>query len=139
MVAQVTTEVVTEGPSSLVLRVGLLSDGTGELVNFPFWTSAASTPPLPPSSVHYVIRQIWYGLAGFDAVLSQDVITPVPIWTLVRNMGVYQDFRFFGGFRLNKTIPPFDSSGGLLLSTNNFGLQPGSFGHFILDLQKQNT
>ena len=137
--AQVTTEVVTEGPSSLVLRVNLLSDGTGELVNYPFLTSAGANLPLPPTSVHFVIRQIWYGFSWFDVVLSQDVVAPVPFWTLARGSGNYFDFRYFGGIRLNKTVPPFDSTGNILLSTNNFGGSAGNVGHMIVDFQKMNT
>ena len=135
--ALVTTIKVTESDAALVLRVNLLSDGSGELTNYPFLRPSELLPARPNNRATFRIMQVWYGLVWFDVTIGAGTLQPVPIWTLARDADSYTDFRFFGGmFDQNVYVrPPNDDNGVLTLTTNGFTPE-GSQGSIVLALRK---
>lgn len=135
--ASVTTIKVVESDATLVLRVNLLSDGSGELVNYPFLYPSELVPARKNNRATFRIMQAWYGLVWFDVTIGAGTLQPVPIWTLARDSDSHTDFRSFGGL-LDQNVyvkPPNDDSGVLTLTTNGFG-QVGSQGSIVLALRK---
>ena len=138
--AQVTTVKVTESDSSLVLRVNLLSDGSGELVNFPFLSPSDLNPPRPPNAPTFRIMELWYGAVWFDFTLLAGTLSPVVLWTVARDCDSHNCFEEFGGI-LDQNVyasPPVVDDGALLISTNGFA-QAGSQGTIVLRLRKTNA
>lgn len=137
--AQVTTIKVVEGEAWMTLRVNLLSDGSGELVNYPILTPQECIPYMAAGKPTFRIMQAWYAMVWFDFTISAGTLVPVPLWTFARDCDSHIDFRSFGGiFDQNVyTSPPTDDSGTLVISTNGF-TQAGSQGTLVLSIGKRN-
>ncbi len=138
--AQITTVKVAEADSTLVLRVNMVSDGSGELINYPFLYPSNLVPPRPNSNPTFRILQIWYSLVWYDVTFSAGTLSPVTLWTLARDCDSHTDFRSFGGL-LDQNVyqqPPVDDNGALLISTNGFNVA-GSQGTIVLSLGKTNA
>lgn len=137
---QVTTLKVVEGESTVVVRVNLLSDGSGELINVPFFSPSDLVPPRPNNRPTFRIDQIWYAMVWFDVTISVDALQPVPLWTLAKDCDSHIDFRSFGGLIDPNAYlsPPSLDSGVLLLSTNNF-TAVGSQGTLVIAMTKLNA
>lgn len=135
--ASVTTIKVVESEAALVIRVNLLSDGSGELTNYPFLRPSDLLPPRPNNRAMFRIMQVWYGLVWFDVTIGAGTLQPVPIWTLARDSDSHTDFRSFGGvWDQNVYVtPPNDDNGVLTLTTNGF-TPVGSQGSIVLSLRK---
>ena len=136
---QITTIKVAEGESSLIIRVNLLSDGSGELVNVPFLSPSDFVPSRANNRPAFRIMQMWYGAVWFDFTLSVNSTFPVPLWTVARDCDSHIDFRSFGGLLDQNVyaVPPAVDDGVLLLSTNGFA-PAGSQGTVVLQLTKTN-
>lgn len=137
--AQVTTIKVAEGSSNIVIRVNLLSDGSGELVNVPILAPLDLSPSRPNNRPAFNIRQAWYAMVWFDFTLSAGTLFPATLWTFARDCDSHIDFRSFGGL-VDQNVyitPPPDDNGILTITTNGFG-QLGSQGTLVLDIQKTN-
>ena len=136
---QITTIKVAEGDSSLVLRVNLLSDGSGELLNVPFLSPSDLVPSRANNRPAFRIMQMWYGTVWFDFAISVNSAFPVPLWTVARDCDSHIDFRSFGGLLDQNVyaVPPAVNDGTLMLSTDGF--EPvGSQGSIVLQLTKTN-
>lgn len=136
---QVTTFKVVEGESTVVVRVNFLSDGSGDLINVPFFSPSDLNPPRPNTRPTFRIDQMWYGFAWFDVTISVGTLAPVPLWTIAKDCDSHIDFRSFGGL-IDQNVysqPPSDDSGILVVSTNNFA-PVGSQGTLVLALTKLN-
>lgn len=135
--AQVTVVKVVEGSSNVIIRVNMVSDGSGELVNFPIFSPSDLSPPRANNKPTFNIRQAWYAMVWFDFTLSAGTLSPVTLWTFARDCDSHIDFRSFGGVLDQNVyvIPPSDDSGVLTLTTNNFA-PLGSQGTLVLELQK---
>ena len=135
--AQVTTVKVVEGESYLTVRLNLLSDGSGELVNFPFLYPSDLVPALPNNAPTFRILELWYGTVWFDFTLSVGTLQPAVLWTVARDCDSHNSFRCFGGIPDQNVYaaPPVDDNGALLISTNGF-TQAGSQGTIVLSLGK---
>ena len=137
--AQVTTVKVVEGNAHLVIRFNFLSDGTGELVNYPLLAPSELFPPRPNNKPAFRIMQAWYGMVWFDMTLQAGTLMPVTLWTLARDCDSHTDFRCFGGILDQNVyaVPSSDDNGILTVTTNGF--QPlGSAGTLVLELRKTN-
>lgn len=126
-----------DGPKNAILQVYLESDGVqSELSNFvlidptvDFADSATSAP----NTIKLAVRQVWYNLSWFDALLSfENTPANIPSWVLPRDSANYADFRYFGGL---KDMSNLDGTGRLLLSTSGF--QPaGMIGSLVIEVAK---
>ncbi len=137
--SQVVVRKVTEGSSHLVLRVDLLSDGTGELRNYVILSPSDLNPPKPNDIPAFRIMQMWYGCVWFDFTLKAGTVAPAALWTVARDRDSHVDFRSFGGL-VDPNVynsPPSDDSGVLTLSTNGF-LAAESAGSIVIELRKTN-
>ena len=137
--AQVTVRKVVEGQSHLVLRVDLLSDGTGELANYVILSPSDLNPSMPNSIPAFRLMQAWYGMVWFDVTIGVGTVLPAPLWTLARDCDSHVDFRSFGGLidpNVYNVQPP-DDNGKLTFSTNGFAVV-GSAGSIVLELRKTN-
>lgn len=136
---QVVVTKVTEAVSHLVIRVDMLSDGSGELQNYVFLSPSDCNPPKPNNKPGFRIMQAWYAFVWFDVALSAGTLQPSPLWTLPRDHGPHVDFRSFGGIIDSNVYasPPADDTGKLRITTNGFA-QLGSQGSFVLELRKTN-
>lgn len=137
--AQITTVKVTESEASLVLRVYLQSDGSGELVYAPLLLPSDLNPPRLNNRPAFRIQSLWYGLVWFDVSFFAGTLQPVPLWTLARDCDSHVCFEQFGGLIDQNvyTTPPPDDNGILTISTNGFVL--GSQGSLVLALKKTNA
>lgn len=137
--SQVTITKVVEGSSHLVLRVDLLSDGTGELENYVILSPSDLSPPFPNNVPAFRIMQVWYGLVWFNVTFKAGTIVPSVLWTLARDCDSHTDFRSFGGLidTAVYTNPLEDDNGKLTISTSNFA-PVGSAGSIVLELRKTN-
>src|ERR1035437_9848155 len=118
--AQVTVRKVVEGQSQLVLRVDLLSDGTGELRNYVILSPSDLNPVMPNNIPAFRLTQAWYGMVWFDVTFKAGIVTPSTLWTLARDGANHIDFRSFGGL-IDPAVysnPLPDDSGKLTISTN---------------------
>lgn len=138
--SQITTIKVAEGESTLVLRVNMLSDGSGELINFPFLSPSELVPPRANNRPTFRIMQAWYGCVWFDVTIGAGTLQPKPLWTIARDCDSHIDFRSFGGVLDQNvyTSPPNDDDGVLTLTTNGFATL-GSQGTLVLQLTKTNA
>lgn len=137
--AQVTVIKTVEGPSNIIIRVTMLSDGTGELVNYPILAGADLDPSRLGVRPLFNIRQAWYSMVWFDFTLYAGTTFPAPLWTFARDCDSHIDFRSFGGI-LDPNVylkPPPVDDGVLTISTNNFA-PVGSQGSLVLEIQKTN-
>lgn len=131
---------VSEADQALVLRINMLSDGSGELTNEPILSPSDLVPPRPNNKATFRIQQVWYSLVWFDATFGAGTLQPAVLWTLARDCDSHTDFRSFGGL-LDQGVypaPPGDDNGVLTISTNGFG-QLGSQGTIVLSLIKTNS
>ncbi len=137
--SQVTVTKVVEGASHLVLRVDLVSDGTGELVNRVILTPQDLSPAFPAGTPSFRLMQVWYSLVWFDATFKTGTVTPEILWTLAKDCDSHTDFRSFGGLIDKRALenPVSDDTGYLTISTKNFA-PAGSTGSFVLELRKTN-
>jgi len=136
---QVTVQKIVEGNAHVVVRVDMLADGSGELVDFPILSPADLDPQRKPNAPAFRLMQIWYGLIWFDVVIKSGGITPHTMWTLARDCDSHTDFRSFGGI-LDPGVyetPPHADTGILLLSTNGF-TTAGAQGTLVFELRKTN-
>ena len=135
--AQVTIAKVVESSSSLVLRVDLLSDGTGELKNYVILSPSGLVPPKTNNIPAFRLLQVWYGMVWFDVTIKTGTVTPAVIWTLARDCASHVDFRHFGGLidPVVYTNPLAVDTGILTFSTNGF-LPVGSAGSLVLEIGK---
>lgn len=138
--AQVTTIKVVEGNSAVVFRVNLLSDGSGELLNYPIIRPSDLVPARQNNRPTFRIMQAWYGMVWFDVTINAGTLQPVPLWTFARDCDSHVDFRSFGGLLDQNVyvVPPNDDSGVLTITTNGFSTL-GSQGSIVLSLVKTNT
>jgi len=138
--AQVTTTKIVEGNSSLVLKIDLVSDGSGELINFPILSPSDLSPIKRNNKPTFILNQAWYGLVWFDVLLQSGTLTPTPIWTFARDSSSHIDFRSFGGLpdRNVYIVPPVNDNGILTISTNGF-TKTNYQGTLILELRKTNS
>lgn len=137
--AQVTVIKTVEGPSNIIIRVNMVSDGTGELVNYPILSASDLAPPRNNIRPAFNIMQAWYGMVWFDVTLWAGTLSPVLLWTLPRDHDSHIDFRSFGGI-LDQNVyinPPPVDDGVLSISTNNFA-PVNSTGTLVLQIQKTN-
>jgi len=137
--AQVTVRKVVEGQSHLVLRVDMLSDGTGELADYIILSPMELNPPIPNDVPAFRIMQAWYGLVHFDVTLKAGTIIPSVLWTIAKDCDSHTDFRSFGGL-IDANVynkPPSDDNGKLTISTSGFNVA-GSAGTIVLELRKTN-
>ena len=135
--SQVTTRIVVEGPSHLVLHAFLESNGyDGELDNHVLLSPVDLTPKKTADEPALRIMQVWYSMVWFDVVLKFGGIVPRPVWTLTRDSQNHIDFRAFGGASDYGPLPPSDQNGKLLISTNGFA-PIGSQGSLVLELRKR--
>lgn len=137
--AQVTTQKVVEGSSHLVIRINLLSDGSGELINYPILSPSDLKPPRKNNKPTFRIMQAWYGLVWFDVTVYAGTLVPVTLWTFARDCDSHIDFRSFGGVLDQNvySVPPSDDSGILNITTNGFA-QLNSQGTIVLELRETN-
>lgn len=139
--AQVTVIKAVEGPSTIVIRVNLVSDGSGELVNVPI-LAPLDCVPTPQANVTpaFNIRQAWWGFVWFDVTIFSGTLAPSQIWTFARDTENHIDFRSFRGMLDQNAYitPPVVDNGILNITTNNFGTL-GSQGTLVLELQKLNA
>ena len=136
---QVTVRKVVEGPSHLVIRVNLQSDGTGELLNYVILSPSDLNPPIRDNVPAFRIMQIWAGLVWFDVTLKAGVAVPSTLWTHPRDYDGHVDFRSFGGL-IDEAVysnPLPDDNGKLTLSTSGFN-EVGSRGTLVIELRKTN-
>ena len=136
--SQVTVTKLVEGESMLLVRVDLLSDGSGELVNQVIISPSDLIPARPNNRPTFRIYQLWYGLVWFDAVLGFGTLQPMAVWTIARDCDSHNDFRSFGGILDYATVPPSDENGKLWISTNGFA-PAGSQGTIVIELRKTNA
>lgn len=138
--AQVTIIKVVEGLSNITIRVNLLSNGTGELKNYPILAATDLNPTFPVGVPSFNVRQAWWGFVWFDVALFTGTLQPAAIFTFPRDTNNHVDFRSFGGL-LDQNVytnPLADDNGILNITTNNFGGSPGASGTLILEIQKTN-
>ena len=135
---QVTVTKIVEGESHLVVRLDLLSDGSGELINEVVLSPSDLSPPRLNNRPAFRIMQVWCGMVWFDVSIGFGTLQPQTVWTIARDTDVHVDFRSFGGLLDYATVPPSDENGKLWLSTNDFGLA-GSQGCLVLELRKTNA
>jgi len=136
---QVTVRKVVEGPSHLVLRVDLLSDGVGELNNEVILSPSNLVPPCSNTIPAFRLTQIWSGLTDFDVTIKVDTLTPEVLWTQSSGSDSHLDFRSFGGL-VEPTVytnPLAPTDGKLMLSTRDFNVA-GKTGTLVLELRKTN-
>ena len=133
---QVTVTKVVEGPGHLVIKIDLLSDGTGELENYVVLSPSDLNPRAADKAPAFSLLQVWYGLVWFDVAIKSGTLAPAPMWTLPRDLD-HIDFRSFGGIQDVNVYsnPPADDNGKLTISTNGFD-QAGSSGTIVLELRK---
>ena len=134
--AQVTVTKMVEGPSNIIIKLGILGDGTGELSNQVVLSPSDLIPARRNIKPAFRISQLWYGMVWFDVTLGFGTLIPVPVWTIARDSDSHTDFRSFGGLTDESTQPPGDQNGELWVSTN--GLVLGSQGSIIIELRKNN-
>ena len=135
---QVTVKKIVEGDAHLVVRVVLLSDGSGDLVKEVLVSPLDLNPPRKANRTTLRIMQIWYGMSNFDAEFGFNLLTPDAAWTVAKGTDSHVDFRNFGGLMEYPTVPPEDVDGKLWLSTAGFTVA-GQTGSFVLELRKTNT
>jgi len=137
--SQVTVRKIVEGSSHLVLRVDMLSDGTGELEDYVILSPSDLNPVMPNSIPAFRIMQLWYGLSLFDVTFKAGTVIPTTLWTAVKDADSHTDFRSFGGLIDVGvySVPPSDDNGKLTVSTKGFALA-GSIGTLVLELRKTN-
>lgn len=137
--AQVTVIKTAEGPSNIIIRVNMLSDGSGELQNSPILAASDLNPPRNNVSPSFNIRQAWYATVWYDVVVYAGLLQPAQLWVFARDCDSHIDFRSFGGIPDQNvySIPSTDDNGILNISTNNFA-PLGSQGSLILEIQKLN-
>ena len=137
--SQVTITKVVEGPAHLVIRIDLLSDGTGELSDYVVLSPSQLVPSRPNLAPAFRIMQLWYGMVWFDVTFKAGTITPVTLWTLARDCDSHVDFRSFGGVIDTNVYnnPPSDDNGKLTISTNGFNVA-NSAGSIVVELRKTN-
>lgn len=137
--SQVVVTKITEGASHLVIRINMLSDGTGELTNYVVLSPSDLNPAFPNDLPAFRIMQAWYGMVWFDVVFKAGTIAPRVLWTLARDCDSHIDFRSFGGLidLAAYNVPPSDDSGKLTMTTNGFAAA-GSTGTVVLELRKTN-
>jgi len=133
--AQVTVTKIVEGNAHLIVRVDLLSDGSGELDQAVVLSPSDLLPPMKNDKPGFRIMQMWYGMVWFDVSLGFGTLQPSPVWTIPRDTGSHIDFRNFGGLADYATVPPSDENGKLWISTSGFIL--GSKGTLVLELRKK--
>ena len=137
--AQVTVRKVVEGQSHLVLKVDLLSDGTGELADYVILSPSDLNPVMPNTIPAFRIMQVWAGLAQFSATIKAGTLIPAALWTVAQGADSHTDFRSFGGL-IDPNVynnPPSDDDGKLTISTSGFALA-GSAGTIVFELRKTN-
>ena len=137
---QITVTKIAEADSTLVVKFDLLSDGSGELVNYPLLYPSSLNPPQANNRPTFRILQAWYGMVWFDFTIGAGTLQPAPLWTFARDCDSHIDFRSFGGIVDPNAYakPPSDDNGVLTISTNGF-IQLGSQGILVLSLAKTNT
>lgn len=137
--AQVSVIKVTESSSHLVIRLNILGDSNGDLVNQPILSPSDLNPVRPNNIPAFRIMKIWGSPIWFDAVFYSGLLSPVLLWTFARDCDFEVDLNPFGGVIDQNVylVPPPDDSGVLNISTNN--LVQGSVGVFVLELRKTNA
>lgn len=137
--SQVTVVKAVEGEKHVIIRLYLQSDGSGELVNYPFFSPSDCNPPLSNNQPTFRLMQLWASSVWFDASFSAGTLVPVPLWTHAKDCDFHVDFRAFGGIWDQNVYvtPPPDDMGVLTITTNGFA-PLGSRGSFVLELRKRN-
>jgi hypothetical protein len=136
--SQVLVKTISEGETSIIIRVDMLSDGvTGELVQFPILKPTQLNPPHKNNGPAFRLIQAWYGLVWFDVILGTNTLHPQQLWTIARDSSSHVCFRDFGGLAdpCIWEVPPDDDQGTLWISTNGFA-PAGSQGTIVLDIKK---
>ena len=108
-----------QGPRHTIVQVYLENDGySGELKNEVLLDPVLDLG-LNKKFTRFVVEEILFHFAGFDATLKFDtgLVDKFNIWVLPEGAANYVDLRPFGGFK-DRSGP--DGNGKLLLSTNGF-------------------
>ena len=136
---QVTVRKIVEGHSHLLLRVDLLSDGTGELSDYVILSPSDLVPPRQNDFAAFRLMQVWYAMAKFNLTIKVGTVTPSVLWTLAADCDSHTDFRSFGGLidPLVYTNPQADTDGKLTLTSSGFA-PAGSAGTLVFELRKTN-
>ena len=128
-----------DGDSHVVLHCFMQSDGLSpELTNFVLLDPKLDVSPPMPRMQDFIVKQLWYEMAGVNTTLAFDAPTPWPFWTLTPGVDSYHDWRSFGGIRDHSSSATLglDSTGKLLISTRGLS-QLGNGGAFVLYLEKR--
>ena len=136
--SQVAVTKIAEGNSHIVIRVDMLSDGSGELINRVILSPSDLEPVTKNNATAFRIMQIWSGLPAFDVTFGFGTLSPKTIWTTAVDGGNHIDFRSFGGLMDYATKPASDVDGKLWISTRNF-TPVGTAGSLVLELRKTNS
>lgn len=136
---QVTVRKIVEGSSHLVLRVDMVSDGTGELTDYVILSPMDLVPQRSNDIPAFNIVQAWYSMVWFNVVLKVGTVIPITLWTFAKDCDSHIDFRSFGGL-VDPNVynnPPSDDNGKLTISTLGFA-PAGSVGSMVFELRKTN-
>jgi hypothetical protein len=134
--------VLNKGTKQTLLHFYLESDGVeGELKNYvlldPTVYDSLYTDKIIRPDMKLRVKQVWYSLGWFDALLSFDDLVPSPSWLLTRDGCGHADFRHFGGIAQRYIEPQdkksSDRKGQLLLTTKDFA-PFGSMGTIVLEI-----
>lgn len=126
MADTVTTQVLTDGPKTSVLKFTNVSDGTGETTVKKVDVDTLSSSP---SSVK--IMQAWIATSGMAVSILFDATANVLALTAPENQCCHLDFRSFGGIQNNAGS---GVTGDILFTTT--GATSGDAYSIILEVSK---
>ena len=115
MANTVTTRTIIDGQRHAVIHVHLLCDGaSGELSD----VVVVDVSGLSPAPSKVTIEEIWWDLAGFDAMLEFDATADTAAWKLPASSGNgYRCFKEFGGIKDDSGT---GSTGDIVITTAGF-------------------
>jgi len=135
---------LNEGTKYSTMHVYMESDGTGELVDYPFFDPKTDFQIPIPQQIdestgqlrvpEYTIRKVWHSAAWFDVILGWDSVTPSRVIVLARDTDFEQDFTSFGGIK-DRTPMQNLPTGRLTMTTRDFAAT-GAAGYFVLEIRK---
>ena len=124
-----------DGPRHTIIHVYMKSDGiSSDLKNFDLVDPKEDISPALDSKPVFVVEDIVYNFAGFDASIKFDsgLVNDNYIWVLPEGAPGVVDFKPFGGFKDRSGL---DGTGILQITT--FGLLSiGDEGSMILKIRK---
>ena len=104
MADAVTSQTLSDGGKTAVVKLTNISDGTGESSVKKVDVSALATNSAGASCAHATINQIWYDIGGMRVALEWNATTNVVAAVLggsaaAGNVSGHMDFRSFGGIK----------------------------------------